>query len=387
MNNKFFFFLILVNIFLIILTCSQPSKSGGGNEGRSKSDNKQTTPDKMVFVTSGDSFTPVITVTGSPEILWTWADGTTSNSNTPVKNYGSAGSRINKLKVTPWSALIRINIGYDAEDGGSGSIEFVADQHVTSVQGLEIVAPYLRQWCSSYNEITSLDFSNFIHLDTIECYLSQSLVNVNLRNTPALQRACFEDCNLSSLDLSQSSNLQDLRGAQNNYNTINFGSIGSHVWHICIRDNPQITNRNMFADMSLFPNIAELFIWNGNQTGSLNISSTSPNGYVYLAAPGNQYTSANFTGALQNSSGNGNIDLSYNQLTSLIITNCSEIISLNANHNNLNSDAVDSILHTLDTLGRTGGMVDLTFNTPPGADGLTYITNLRDIKGWTVNVD
>ena len=230
----------------------------------------------IAFTTEGSSFAPVITVTGNPSIRWVWADGTTSNSPTPNKDYGSPGRRLNRLYVTPWSAVQRINIGYDAGDGGSYDIEYVPDQQVSAVRGLHHVAPYLAQWCSSYNQITSLDFSNFTNLDTIECFLSYSLRTVNLTNTPKLRRACFEDCNLESLDLSGSPNLEDLRGAVNDFSTINFGNIGAHVWHICMPVNPQLTNRTIFADMTLFPNIAELFIWNDNQTGSLRIPATHP---------------------------------------------------------------------------------------------------------------
>lgn len=227
-------------------------------------DNRADSSQEVVFVTTGSSFSPVIIVEGTPEVTWTWADGTTDNSTTPVKNYGSAGVRTNRLVVKPWSAVVRINIGYDGGDGGSNLIEVVADQHVRSVSGLSVLAPTLRQWCSSYNEIVTLDFSGFEQLDTIECFQSRSLQNVYLDNTPSLERACFEDCDLKELDLSGCPGLRDLRGALNNYTTINFGTIGTDVWHICVRENTQMTNRYLFSDMSQFPDISELFIWNDN---------------------------------------------------------------------------------------------------------------------------
>jgi hypothetical protein len=342
--------------------------------------------DQITFVTTGSAFSPVITVEGAPEILWTFADGTTSDSAAPTKNYGSAGTRVNRLCVTPWSALVRINIGYDGGDGGSSSIEHVADQGVSSVEGLEVVAPYLRQWCSSYNDIATLDFSNFTQLDTIECYLSQSLTSVNLSNTPALERACFEDCDLDALDLSESPKLRDLRGALNAYTTINFGTTGSDAWHICIRDNPQLTERNLFEDMSQFPDIEELLIWSDHQTGVLYVPSTGTTRAVLIHAYGNQYTSANFNGALRNTSQPGTIILDYNALTSIDITGCTQLTSLSAPHNSLSADAVDSILHTLDTLGRSNGTVDLRYNAIPSSDGLTHAANLTG-KGWTVQVD
>ncbi|HOT46330.1 MAG TPA: hypothetical protein PLM53_10660 [Spirochaetota bacterium] len=350
---------------------------------------------EIVFTTSGSSFAPVITVEGSPRILWTWDDGTTSDIAAPVKDYGSPAERKNRLMVIPWSAVTRINIGYDGGDGGSPSIEFVPDQHVTGVTGLRAVAPTLRQWCSSYNGISRLDFSNFIQIDTIECYCSNSLESVNLANTPALKRACFEDCNLHSLNLSGSPALEDLRAALNSYATIHFGSIGAHLRHVCVRDNPQITEKNLFADMGRFPNIKELYIWNDNQTGEFAITTPSAGGISILAS-GNNYTSANFKDALSGPSGYSFIDLSRNNLTSINIDGCSQVVNLNVSSNFLNQASVDYILHTLVELGRSTANVPswitLEVNTGgsgnarPSADGLADAAVLEG-RGWIVTVN
>jgi len=346
------------------------------------------------FVTTGSSFSPVIVVNGTPEILWVWDDGTTGNSSTPVKDYGSAGKRTNRLIVVPWSALQRINIGYDAGDGGDNSIEFVADQNVESVSGMESIAPYLKQWCSSYNSIKALDFSNFLLLDTIECYLSSSLESVILKNTPELGRACFEQCSLTALDLSECPKLGDLRGADNRYPTIIFGTAtNTNLWHICVRDN-DFTETDLFSDMSQFPNIKDLYIWQDNQTGNLAVKSTAAS--ASIMASRNQYTSADFSGAFTGSEGYGMIVMDYNQLTSINIDGCSQLTTVSAISNQLNAAAVDYILQSLDSFGRDRAstdsyielIVDLsgTGNEPPSEDGLIHVTNLR-AKGWTVNVN
>ena len=51
-------------------------------------------------------FTPSIEVTGTPEILWIWSDGTTDDKVIPdaVTVVGT-----HTLKVTPWSAVTRLN--------------------------------------------------------------------------------------------------------------------------------------------------------------------------------------------------------------------------------------------------------------------------------------
>jgi hypothetical protein len=71
--------------------------------------------------------------------------GATSTSTTPHKDFGAAATRQHALRVKPWSAVRRINLGYDAGDGGSGEIEKVPDQQVSAVTGLTMVAPTLEQ--------------------------------------------------------------------------------------------------------------------------------------------------------------------------------------------------------------------------------------------------
>ena len=51
----------------------------------------------ITFVTTGSSFSPVITVTGNPTIQWIFGDGSTSNSKSPTIKFGSAGTRTNTL--------------------------------------------------------------------------------------------------------------------------------------------------------------------------------------------------------------------------------------------------------------------------------------------------
>lgn len=345
----------------------------------------------IVFTTEGSSFAPVLTVSGNPSIRWVFADGTTSSSAAPNKNYGSPGRRLNRLQVKPWSAVQRINIGYDGGDGGSPEIEYVQDQHVSAVRGLHLVAPYLGQWCSSYNQITSLDFRNFTNLDTIECYNSQSLRTVNLTNTPKLRRACFEDCNLAALDLAGSPNLEDLRGALNDFPTINFGSIGAHVWHICVRDNPQMTNQTIFADMTNFPNLMHLYIWNDNQAGALRLPATNPISEVYILADDNHYTSVDLSGALANAALRGMVSLRNNNLSAISLTGCRQITELYLENNLFDSATLDTLLGTLDALGRSestigpGGqlLADLRGNATPGTTGYNYALSLAG-KGWTV---
>ena len=174
-------------VFAIGLLLPFLSNSAWAKKENNKSKLAEIAPEQIIFYSNGSVFSPVIVLQENAEVLWTWDDNSTTNSATPVKNYGSEKLRKNILRVQPWSAVRRINIGYDAEDGGSVEIELVNDQLVSKVENLQLVAPYLKEWCSSHNRITSLDFSNFVNLETIECFLSQSLQTINLTNTPKLK--------------------------------------------------------------------------------------------------------------------------------------------------------------------------------------------------------
>ena len=349
-----------------------------------KKDNS--TSDEIIFYSNGSSFSPVIILQSDAEVIWTWDDNTTSNSTTPVKNYGTAQLRKNSLKVTPWSAVRRINIGYDAGDGGTNSIEFVNDQKVSQVENLNLVAPNLKEWCSSYNNLTSLDFSNFINLETIECFLSYSLKTVNLSNTPKLKRACFENNDLKTFDLSGSPALEDIRGALNAYETIEFSNQTDNIWHICVRDNLQITDQQLFNDISKFPSIAELYIWSTNQTENLIIPKSHSTRRIEIFAFNNQYKSLNLEGSLINKNAYGWVDLRNNKLENVNIEGCIQIKKLDLSYNKLESSTIDEILKQVDEYGTSSGTIDLRFNNPPTYIGLQYIANLKN-RGWTVNTD
>lgn len=344
---------------------------------------KSQSPNEIIFQTEGSSFSPLIQLKGAATVLWTFADGSTSNSLNPEINYGTSATRLNYLSVDPWSALKMINIGYDAGDGGSSAITYVGDQHVSKVQNLDLVQDYLEIWCSSYNNLDTLIFDDFVLLDSIECYLSQTVQYVSLKNTPSLTRLCLEDNNLSALDISQCTQLADLRGASNNYSTINFSDSSEEIWHICVRDNPQITNDTLFTQMERFPNISELFIWNDNQGGTFRLKPENTSPYISLLAAWNNYSSLILKGSLQNESGGAMIEFSGNDIQSIDLEGCDQITTLLLNNNGISSDTIDKILYQLDQMGTTNRRAELMGNWPPTSSGQLNKANLES-KGWTI---
>jgi len=346
-------------------------------------------PDEIIFYSNGSIFSPVVVIEGDAQVLWTWDDGTTSNSATPIKNYGSAQLRKNILKITPWSAVKRINIGYDANEVGSPEIEMVDNQFVSSIENLENVAPYLREWCSSYNQLTSLDLSNFVNLETIECYHSQTLQSINLTNTPKLKRVCLVLNSLVNLDLSSSVQLEQVFTSYNLFSNIILPTQTQNIWTFVLRDNPQITNPNLINNLSNYPNISNLAFWNCNQSGDLIIPKTSPTRWVGIRGYNNNYTSLDLRGSFQNPEAAGLVDMHNNKLTKVEIAGCHQIKTLNLSQNLLSSEEVEYILKQLDEFGPTitTRSVDLSKNQPITTEqAKTYKKNL-EAKGWEVLVE
>jgi hypothetical protein len=282
------------------------------------------TGSEIVFRTEGSTFSPLIQLNSDATVLWTFADGTTSESLNPSKDFGSVSSRINKLKVTPWDAVQMINIGYDGGDGG-GALPLVPDQKVSYLENIHLVKDSLKYWCSSYNLLDSLNFDNFTNIEIIECLYSYKVTKVSLKNTPKLRRLCLEDNNLSSFDISESTALEDIRGALNNYSSINFSNSTNEFWHICVRDNPQLTNDSLFAHLENFPNIAELFIWNTNQSGAFRMANNNPTRWVLLWCDGNHYSSIDLRGSLQDENGYAEVSFALNPIRNIELAGCDQI--------------------------------------------------------------
>jgi hypothetical protein len=286
------------------------------------------------------------------------------------------------LVVTPWSAVTKINIGYDGLDGGvtpgPSTIENLEQQNVIAVSGLENVAPYLQVWASNYNPITALDFSNFTALHTIECFRCTSLATVRLHNVPSLTRLCLENCNISYLDLSESPSLADFRGASQGSLTyaINWGTTGAHIWHLCVGGNLHMTST---LPSSQFPLLEDFYVWKGNQSGMLYLNSTN---LETVRAYNNHYNAAVLSGCFP-AGRKGTVNIYDNNLTSLDISNDPGLINLNASNNSLNQTAVDGVLQTLDSYNTSGGYLDLTGNAAPSITGIAHANNLT-AREWKV---
>jgi hypothetical protein len=336
----------------------------------------------MTFTTTGATFAPLLTVDAGADVLWTYPGGTSSEVN-PSIDFGSPGEREVTLRVTPWSALTMINVGNDGADGGSIEWGIVPNQNVTGVTDLSLAADSLVVFCASYNPLVSLDLSGMASVETVECYQCHSLSSVVLTGATSLRRLCVEECLLTSLDLSGAVALEDLRGALNQWTSILWADEYPALWHICVRQSG--LPDGYFADMTMFPVIRDLYIWDTGQTGTLRLATTGA--YSEILAADNSYSSLDLAGALQNPASYAIVNLSGNALTTVDVSGCAQITSLNLSNNSLDETQVDGVLSSLDAAGREGAplVLDLSGNAAPSLAGLVSVSSL-EAKGWTVTV-
>lgn len=335
------------------------------------------TPADMIDIQScGDSFSPVIEVTGNPVVEWVFNDGTTSSSVMPVKDYGSIGIRHNFLRVTPWSALVGINLGYDGNNGGYGNFTPVRKQNILGISNLSLARISLRYLCSSYSPLPDLNLTGFTSLEFLELADCYNLGTLILDSHPSLERICVEDCNLLSIDLSGCQGLADYRGANNRYPSINWGDTGARIRYIGLGPNPQFTSN--LPDLLQFPMLQELFIWDSNQTGAFSCHNPV---IERIDASDNHYVSADLTGCLQLKE----ISLSGSKLAAVNLGTPNNLTRVNLKNCYIPELLTDYVLQLLDDSELINGEVDLEGNAPPTPSGMDYHDNLKS-KGWTVRI-
>lgn len=340
-------------------------------------------PGEIVFTTEGDSFAPVIVLSGEATVEWTFSDSSTSNSLAPSVSFTSAGTRRQRLKVTPWDALYRINLGYAGADGGpatdeaGNTFEHVAAQPVTAITNLSLVKDTLVYLCGCGCPITAVEVQDFTALYGIEFYGCSSLISANIHGTANLRRACFENSPVGFLDFTESPLMEDVRGSNCDLTEIRWGTTGQYLWHMCVRENSATLDPATWPPMNQFPVLRDMWISGNGLTGDMVANSTEV-GSAWLY--NNDFSSIDMsnTGAESITAQNNS------SCTAITIDGCTTLSTLDASGCALTQLNVDYLLATLDANGLSNGTVDLSggTNASPSNDGLTSIANLEG-KGWT----
>ncbi len=342
------------------------------------------TNDSVVLETTGADFTAIVTCAdaGASPVLWRWSDGTTGvDYPAAARSFGAAAPRQHSLELVAPARLTKFNIGFNGADGGGATpLDPLVGQNVSRITFPAPLADLTSFGATHNHGIREIDFTGFTSLEYLECYECGGLEHVQVTDLPALRRLCVEACALTELDLSGLPNLEDVRGALNEFTSITVGrGTGPKIWHWCTRDNPQMTQN--FADiMGNFAALEELYIWNTNQTGTFQVGSLVLRD---LQAFQNHFTDAHLA---------GNTQLHYchfgwNELADIDLAGCTGLRDLNLSNNRLTAPVLDRILAFLDTSAPNLATVDLTRNwQPPSATGLAHANNLV-ARGVTVAID
>jgi hypothetical protein len=375
---------------LAAASCMTPVVSVGPAVLRSNG----TTPDGEIgiYVSGGSTFNPYIEVDSGASVEWFFSGygggavtGTAESSALdPTTTY--TGTMLATLKVTPWSALRTIDVGYDGNDGGALPLVPYQrpDQNVTSVANLSLARDGLRIWCSSLNlDLKSLDFGGFHKLETIESYFPWNaprddvgLASIGLAGTSSLRRLCLENNNLTALDLSDCVALEDLRGAMNAYPSVTWPASMANLWHVCVRDNPQFT---VNVPVDRMPALSECLIWHDSQ-GDVFAPNSSVLTQASIAV--NNFTSIDLRGA-KYATTDGSLDASDSSVESVLVGS-SGVRILNFTNCSLGTAAIADLLSDLDSSGVLSGTLILTGNPGSINTGSSSYQHLRDDKGWTI---
>lgn len=294
------------------------------------------------------------------------------------------------LQPPVWSA----NFGFSGDDlGPTNYISLFTNQNIHALLGF---SRGMSNLALAFNPLTNIDVHSWPNLTYLEMWHATNLVAVNVTNCPKLYRVCFEsieyvDTNTINgikdvIDFTGCTNLADLRAANNNITNIILGpNGGSNVWHFCTRD---VRNRGVnpviqgipFASL---PSLRQLWVFRDNSyVANIALTVTNSPKLESVQAFGNYFQSARF----DSQTNLYEVLLANNRLTNLIVSGCTTLTTVDGANNYMPAPVIDSVLVTLDSLGRSNGSVflDGVNNGVPSNTGRASITNLAS-KGWTIH--
>ena len=348
---------------------------------------------------SGDTFSPQVHLYDGVEaaVRWVFSDGSTSSDLAPVKDFGTAGSRAHTLKVDPPTAIECLNFGFnDQEDGGIYSTPATYNKYPTSLSalsGLQEGAPSLQRLLVSHTYVVDLDLSGLTSLEVIEAFNTRTLETANMEGCTALRRVCFEGDNLRTIDVSSATAIEDVRfrgqGITQNYQgdiTVVLGDTSS-TWHICFGTQGGTVHGLdgiMNGTVSL-PAIIELWPWDAHIGGAF--SPNMPGGtFRAFWGSGCDFTSANCANMTWGEAAPRELYLNGNPLTSINLTGCDTVQSVDFQNCGLTEALVDYVLGYFAGVGMNNGTINLGgTNAAPSSTGLGHLATLQ-AAGCTVTV-
>lgn len=289
---------------------------------------------------------------------------------------GNDGLGDNKLIPAEWKAVTEIKVsgGYNGEK-------------ITNLKGIEFF-PNLSYLDCSENNLSSLDVSDNTNLVMLLCYQNK-LNSLDVTQNLALITLNCNHNNLTSLDVSQNTALTNLKCYNNNLTSLNV-SKNDNLETLYCYDN-QLTN----LDVTQFIALQDLNC-NKNKLSSLNVRQNAQleklqcgqnqlteldvrqnTALTYLDCYQNQLTSLD----VRQNAALTQLDCDTNQLTSLDVSQNEKLAELWCSQNNLTSLDVSQTAVT--TLVASGNKIDINVETTPRTFDLSTLPGKFDVTKAT----
>jgi Leucine-rich repeat (LRR) protein len=197
----------------------------------------------------------------------------------------SSGCEKDEQVKIPDSNFINALISWGVDKNGDGQISTaeaeaidtlsVMDKSISDLTGIEAFVNliYLDCWI---NQLTSLDVSNNTDLQNLICSNNQ-LTTLNISNNTALKELACGSNQLINLDVSNNIALESLGCKENQLNALDVSNNTALVWLSC--ENNQLTALDVSDNTEL-----QTLICSNNQLTTLNISNNTD--LVYLGIDG-----------------------------------------------------------------------------------------------------
>ena len=348
------------------------------------------------FTTTGATFAPVVELASgsTATVTWTVEDSALEATGlTPTLDFGSSATRYVRMTVTATDGsdaaaeVTTVNLGYNHDDDAGRYVMGVGYDHpaqaVTAVEHLTTLTGIIRFAAAGTDLAGTLDFTGCADLEFVEVFRAD-VASCVLTGCTGLVRLCVEQNNITGpLDLNPvAACLRDLRAASQQGGTLTLTTLTAdltQLYHLCVAHQTVVG----MPAASRLPAVEERWIGDTGLSGVLTSASTAIK--TLFAYDNPSITSVDLGGQFP-AGRYGAADLHGCSITSVTLTGCPGLTTIDLSDNALGMGSVDGVLVLVESWGTSNGTIYLSSNTPPSATGTAAQAALVG-RGWTVTVD
>lgn len=360
---------------------SQPSAGSSGSSVR--------------ITTTGSTFNPTVELASGSTATVTWEceeTGQTATGVNPTLTFGSSATRHVRMTVSDTYGdaikdVITFNIGFNNGDD-TGTYQMGAGynktaQSISAIANIRAMTGLIRFAAANISTLEgTLDFTGLSSLQFIELFASD-VDGVVLSGCTSLTRLCLENNNILFLDINPvAANLKDLRAAIQKGASFTLAVMAldfAYLYHFCVRNQTLINH----PSASRFPHIKELWSWSSVQSGAFTTESDVVDSILIY---NNLYTSINLANKIS-AGRNATLNANSNRLTSVDISGCPGLTTINLSTNPLLETAIDTILTDVNSYATSNGTLNLGATCGVRSAASDAAVAALAARSWTVTVD